>query len=166
MAYCTQCGTPLPDTGRFCTQCGTPFANDAATSAIDDQKTQLIQAEPSESQPTRVIQQESIEDQRTQLIASDHADQLAVPKMETSGIDQFVMDIPQQVVVYSQPESMNGSGYAQPAQPPQRVYTQSAAPFIPAPPQKESRWPIVVIVVSVIVIMAAAAFAGWWFLLR
>ena len=165
MAYCTQCGAPLPKTGRFCTQCGTAFAAEAATPAVEDHETQIIQSEPIEDQQTHVIQLESIEEQQTQLIAPESAAQATVPQPETSGIDQFVMDIPQQAVVYPSQHLEEAPAYAPPA-PVQRVYMQPRPSAIPNPPQTESRWPVVVIAVSVIVIIAAAVFAAWWFLLR
>lgn len=165
MAYCTQCGAPLPKTGRFCTQCGTAFAAGVAASAADNLETQLIQGETFESQQTRVVQPEGIEDQETQLIAPESAEHATVPKPETSGIDQFVMDIPQQAVVYPSQRQEKAAAYVPPA-PVQRVYMQPRTPAIPDPPQKESRWPVVVIAVSIVVIIAAAVFAVWWFLLR
>ena len=165
MAYCTQCGAPLPKTGRFCTQCGVAFAAAGTASAVEDFETQIIQSETFENQQTCVVQPEGVEEQRTQLIMPEPAEQTIVPQIETSGIDQFVMDIPQQAVVYPSQRSEEAAAYVPPT-PVQRVYTQPRPPAIPDPPQKESRWPIVVIAISIIVIIAAAIFAVWWFLLR
>ena len=153
MAYCTQCGAPLSDDGRFCTQCGTAFA------PASDAPATVMQADPNSA--------------LTVMIPPGGDSRQASYHAETSGIDQFVMDVPQVAVVYPRPEPPDNTVYMPPAPYRQQELAAPATPYrqaypmpAPAPAQKDSRWPIVVIIISIIVIIAAGAFAAWWFLLR
>ena len=185
MAYCTQCGALLPDVGRFCTQCGAAFETGSAVLAYDDSKTSVMKPNGSEAQVTSVehpdadpapAAQDDLQSALTVMMPSKDGNQQATDYPETSGIDQFVMDMPQAAVFYPAPEQPTNMGYApQPSYqqqvyaapaPPQQQVCSAPAVTVSTPPQEKSRWPFVVIIVSVAVIIAAGAFAVWWFLLR